>query len=135
MSIEQVTKCARPADQVSLDPVLFNEAVNPVEPFETQDAIYVPFICDCWIKSTTLASEYLLNQQHPVFPRDFLRQQVFLSRNSIITLMTDQACIAEQEADCATKELFRAAEVLRPKVRVEQESGKRFDEDFIRGPN
>lgn len=49
--------------------------------------------------------------------------------------MPYQACIAEQETDSATKELSRAAKVLRPKVRVEQESGKRFDKDFIRGVN
>lgn len=49
--------------------------------------------------------------------------------------MPYQACIAEQEPGCATKELSRAARVLRPKVRVEQESGKRFDKDFIRGVN
>ena len=35
---EMATKCAEPADQVSLDPVVFDEAVNPVEPFEDQNA-------------------------------------------------------------------------------------------------
>lgn len=44
---EMATKCAGPADQVSLDPVVFDEAVNPVEPFEAQNAVYVPFVCYC----------------------------------------------------------------------------------------
>lgn len=49
--------------------------------------------------------------------------------------MPYQICIAEQEPDYATKEFSRAARGLKPKVQVEQDPGKRFDEKFTKGPN